>query len=473
MIINDNICTQIGDILYFESNPIWGMIRQFSTVTDEIDGETSNRYFQKKFRYSYDGGIVFSDWKDLTDIEISNVFEDWLNQNENYLSASFDEQSDLKFQFSYERVGNDNTGELVLNAVKIDGRYLPRDLQFKTINNTIFSDIINNNIDIFNMSMNLVNKMYETGIIPEYIDRKKEDQPSLLEDRDYIDLWKTVAEFYVMIFTYALRFSNIYWKRDLLCEYLQQKGIFICDCRDIIEMQKISQNFYDEVRLRGTVEIFRPKGYQYFIGKRQANIAPLDYDISPMNFVVIDGIKYKESHELPYGWVFIPQDNVTDPPKNARLIAPDMNYHHVLFNINNDNNEDIEYSPLYLTTIEPTERSQIFKEFNGEYLRLICYSNKCDEFIYNKVNIKDFGWNIYNASPMYKGLDDQYGTIVKAYEVIKDFKDLTKYPWFGAPPNIGTEVLQPEYCKPIRQNQSYTTTQLCVGIELIASEIKP
>jgi hypothetical protein len=267
MILKDNVCTQIGDALFFETTPIWGMMRQFNSLQEDIIGETQTRYFDKQFRYSYDGGIVYSYWKTFNQVELSNVFEDWLNQNNNLLSAGLDEQSDLKLQFKYERAGTDNTGELILNKISMNGYFMYRDFDFKTINNSIFSEIINNNIDLFNLTMNLANKMYEVGVIPNYIERKQEEQESLLQDRDFIDLWKSVAEFYVMIFLYALRFTNIYWKRELLCEYLAQKGIFLCNCNDIIEMQKISQNFYDEIRVRGTSEIFKPKGFNYPIGQ--------------------------------------------------------------------------------------------------------------------------------------------------------------------------------------------------------------
>jgi hypothetical protein len=87
------------------------------------------------------------------------------------------------------------------------------------------------------------------------------------------------------------------------------------------------------------------------------------------------------------------------------------------------------------------------KQYNGEYLRLICYSDKCDEFMYNQVNVKDFGWCVGQSSPMYRGLAGQYGSIVKAYEKFKDFVDTTKYPWFGDF-SLEEDVLLPTFCIP-------------------------
>lgn len=466
MILKDNICTQIGDTIFFETTPIWGMMRQFSSLSEDIIGQNSNRYFEKDFRYSYDGGIIYSSWKTLDESELSNVFQDWLNQNQNLLSAGLDEKSDLKIQFKYKRVGTDDSGELILNGITLNGYFLYREFDFKTIDNSIFSDIIHNNIDLFNLTMNLTNKMYEVGVVPNYIERKQEDENNLLQDRDYIDLWKAVAEFYSMIFLYALRFTNIYWQKDLLCEYLAQKGIFLCNCDDIIEMQKISQNFYDEIRVRGTSEIFKPKRFKNLVGQIKKYYGPNGWIMSQNNPLEIDGVKYYYTHELPYGWILYNAQLGGGP---AVLLTPDMNYHKIRFNSINQNNEIISQES---TDIQNSEgNGDILKEYNGEYLRLICYSANCDEFMYSQVNIKDFGWNVYNASPMYKGLDDRYGSVVKAYEPTKDFILFHLYPWFGLYNPTETDILQTPYCTPSSGVIGYTTDQLCIGVMIINSEI--
>lgn len=439
MIISDSICNQIGDAIFFESTPIWGTDRVFTGYTDVIIGNTINRYFRKEFRYSFDGGIIYTDWLDLDDNELQNISIEWDKVNGGNVSKEKDERSDLKFQFKYERTGSDNTGTLEFKSITINGTALPRELQFIASKNTIFSDIINNNIDVFNMTMNIVEKFYEHGIMPEFLDRKNEEKSNLLEDRDYIDFWKSISEFYAIIFIYVLRFTKIYWKKELLCEYLLQKGIFFCKCEDIIEMQLISQNFYDEIRQRGTVDVFYKKNHEYPIGNRFSYIISTPFYIMPSSPIMIDGIKYFEFDELPFGWQMISDDT----NNSYQLISPDRNYHEVLFY--NELTGKTDLKPNSKSTIPATEYSGILKTYDGEYLRLICYNEKCDEFIYNQVNIKDFGLNVGNSSPLYKGLDDQYGSIVKAYEKSKDFNVLLKYPWFG---DYTIVINPPDFCEP-------------------------
>jgi hypothetical protein len=70
MIINDNTLTEIGDAIFFESTPIWGFVRQYTGFTENVDGITADRFFEKEFRYSYNGGITYSDWKTLNNTNL-------------------------------------------------------------------------------------------------------------------------------------------------------------------------------------------------------------------------------------------------------------------------------------------------------------------------------------------------------------------------------------------------------------------
>lgn len=469
MISNKNICSRIGDTIFFETSPIWGMVRRFNTFIEDIEGISPERYFKRSFRYSYDGGLNYTEWLDLAEESLKTIFSEWLHQNKDFLSLKLDEQSDLKLQFRYERVGTDDTGELKLKSLTINGKFLPRELEFTTLKNSIFSEIIDNNIDLFDVTMNLVKKMYEKGIMAEYVERNSEDDRNLLEDRDYIDFWRMVSEFYSMMFLHVLKFTNIYWKKDLIHEYLIQHGIILCDCDDIVEMQLISQNFYDEIRLRGTAEIFKKKGHQYTIGRRKSYRSfPGSLRISRNTPIIIDGVTYETEASLPYGWT-VEKLRLLPDIDYIQLISNSLNYHEVFFASYNEDGTINKVEAQEIKILEATEDSGIFKSFNGEYLRLICFSNACDEFIYNQVNIKDFGWNIGNSSPMYKGLDDQYGTIVKAYEYMKDFTVLSKYPWFGYV-SITIDEIE-EYCLPIIKNGSNVQDETCFAILLTNSEI--
>jgi hypothetical protein len=226
----------------------------------------------------------------------------------------------------------------------------------------------------------------------------------------------------------------VYWRREYLSEFLRQKGIYFADADNIIELQLLAQNYYDEIRQRGTPEIFRKAGFEYKFGERYAYPIPDNFYISPSTPIVIDGISYSFEDELPFGWVI--RDNI--------LVSPDKNFHEIIFTgvdgsgvvVAGDYNDDYNDDFLIDLTVDQNKiivpaggASGVYKKNHGEYLRLICYNPKFDEFIYNQLNLKDFGWNIGNSSPCYQGLRIQRNkTILKGYEETADFVDLDNYP---------------------------------------------
>jgi len=149
--------------------------------------------------------------------------------------------------------------------------------------------------------VNLVQKVYEVGIIPTYLVRN-EKEFDLFEDKDYIDFWSSVAKMFAILYKFSLKFTMIYWNRELLCEYLRQKTIQFCDCSDLELLQRIASHYYDEIRQRGTIEIFRPKDFEYPFGYRNRYILPDPFTISSINPIWINDVKYTSASDLPYGW---------------------------------------------------------------------------------------------------------------------------------------------------------------------------
>lgn len=407
MITNDNIVSEIGDIIIFDSTPMLN-IRSIINYSDNITGETSIRTFQRDFQYSLDGGVTFSDWYNLNGANVTNI----TNIN-TYLTTNFHQ---LVIRFKYTRTGTDNTGELQINSISVNGTNIERGNVFIISSTGLFKDTVFNNIDVMMLMINLAQKMYETGIVPSYLTRKEEEN-GFMSDEAYIDFWQAIAYFYAIISIDSIKFENIYWKRPLICEFLKEKNVFLCDCTNIIEMQLIAQNYYTEMRVRGTEEIFKPQGYEYNIGYRNTYTIPVSYVIQPSTAIQIDGIVYTEINDLPFGWTV----------QGSVLISSDRNYHQILFFNVSSGNYDIV--PTNQSIIFPTTESGILKRYNGEYLRLICYSAQCDEFIYNNVPQIFQGWCLSNSSPCYQGLRPQYGRgLVKGYEFQADVQDLTKYP---------------------------------------------
>lgn len=475
MILNSNITHNIGDTIYLETSLLAGAQIGFTTITDSITGTTATCFFNKFFRYSIDGGIIYTDWMTLDATNVKTIKDDSNAGN----SLGYSTNKNFIIQFKYVRSGTDNVSDLSLESITLGGATTYNVIDYKpfiTSKDTIFDDIINGDIDVFTFAQNLVEKVYETGIIPEYVTRQDEENLGLYADLDYIDFWRTLSEFFVLIFKYALNFSNIYWKRGMLASYLEQRNIIISNNPDLIEMQRIASEYYSSIYERGTVEVFRKKGYQYPVGYHWSWDLPIGYTVSPSTPIWIDGIWYNELENLPFGWNIV----------NGKLVNSDTNYHtielsnqevrtyyivenalndednfvqdstdtNLLYDVNNVERYEINNPTLTAPVI--ADESYVLKNKNGEYLRLICFNEETDEFIYNNVNIKDLSWNIGNSSPMYKGLDNQFGTLVKAYEDSMDFVSIDKYPWFGFTGGGS----------PVPQNEFYNAPSACPPVTL-------
>lgn len=66
------------------------------------------------------------------------------------------------------------------------------------------------------------------------------------------------------------------------------------------------------------------------------------------------------------------------------------------------------------------------KLVDGELLRLYGVL-PTSEFLFNLMNIEDYGWNLLNSSPLYRGLSDQIN-VNKTWEDSQDIVDLDLYP---------------------------------------------
>lgn len=242
--IIDNTCTEVGDVLLFSlSQPILGALS--ITYTDTIIGETATRYFDKKFRYSFDG-ISYTDWTELSNINLALI----------PLSATT--TIELVFDFMYTRVGSDITGALQFDGMIFNGTSFPFEQNAEVALNSIFKDIFFNNIDIYELTINLTQKLFESGIVPEYIVRN-EKANDLENDKDYIALFKTISNFFSLFFVFAQQYSNIYHERELLTELVKQKGLKFCKYQQIYDLQLLMGRFYSEIRKRGTIIPFLKK----------------------------------------------------------------------------------------------------------------------------------------------------------------------------------------------------------------------
>lgn len=483
----DNILNSIGEVAVFRTTPLW-FLGAITTLTENITGVTGTRTVEKTFRYTLDG-IVYTDWYTLSQ---ANLIAE--------INPNLTNKTTCLIELSYKRTGTDPTGQIEIVSTDITGTYLSAPVYPTGSANYTYREYIENDDDVFNLMVNLVQKVYEVGIIPTYLVRD-EKEFDIFEDKDYIDFWSSIAKMFAVLYKFSLKFTMIYWNKELLCEYLRQKTIQFCDCSDLELLQQIASHYYDEIRQRGTIEIFRPKDFEYPFGYRSRYVLPDPFTLSATNPIWINDVRYTDNSNLPYGWNVLCFEEVQLGPAPgtqadikitfdymggtvdflmdnipmgwfyssplARLIkpcddgyvaiaaeyvpgptplpftinhgiclyAPDENYYQVEILaapvIVEDGIDDLPRVDLVLTTVcGPTHYTSVKKQHNGEYLRLICYNFNCDEFMFNIVNKENAGWNIGNASPLWKSLrNHNNNTIIKGYESFsEDVWDLRYYP---------------------------------------------
>jgi len=243
MAIVENKATEIGDVLVIKTEvPLIGLIALNSFI-DDVVGVTGTRLFNKLFRYSTDG-FNFSSWTELN--------------NTNLMAIQFLATDIVTFEYRYERVGSDNTGELEFNNINLEGQYVDVTCG-STYSQSLFSPYLScTDVDVLLWCINVTEKLYKSGIIPKYVERGK----NLADDKDYLIFWSSIACFFSLIVQFARRFKNILQEEDILKEYLKQRNLFNCDDTAIEDLVYIANNYYDEIRQRGTIQIAKRKGYK-------------------------------------------------------------------------------------------------------------------------------------------------------------------------------------------------------------------
>ena len=248
--MKDNILNAIGDVLLIDVTPqITGRVH-LTDFSDVVEGVTITRTVHKEFRISPDG-VFWNDWKDLTPVNLA--------------SKDYIVDSSLTIQLRYTRTGSDDTGVIEFKSINFMGSREAIQFVAPTINSSIFANIIGTP-EMKALEENIFKKLYYRGIVPNYIRRAENSDEN--EDRDYIDLFFSVARFYSMFIRFFKRFENFKNDFDLMREQVRQYGIYFDEANITLEdLQYLTQNLYDQIRQRGTEMIFKRKGYLLPNGK--------------------------------------------------------------------------------------------------------------------------------------------------------------------------------------------------------------
>lgn len=242
--MKDNILNAIGDVLLIDVKPqITGRVH-LTDFSDVVEGVTATRTVEKEFRVSPDG-VFWNDWQELNAANLS--------------SSEYIVDSSLTIQLRYTRTGSDSTGMIDFKCIDFMGSREAIQFVAPTISSSIFANIIGTP-EMKALEENIFKKLYYRGIVPNYIPRAENSDEK--EDRDYIDLFFSVARFYSMFIRFFKRFENFQDDFDLMREQVRQYGIYFDEANITLEdLQYLAQNLYDQMRQRGTDMIFKRKGY--------------------------------------------------------------------------------------------------------------------------------------------------------------------------------------------------------------------
>src|SRR5690554_265293 len=247
MSIVENRATELGDIILIKAQvPIVGLVL-LSSFVDSTVNETQTKFFKKEFRYSLDG-INYTTWIELT--------------NPNIASIQLVSTDIFYIEYRYRRVGLDSSNPpLEFNQVEITGEYSTVECG-DAFKNSIFSQFLTcTDVCVLSWMINVLEKLYKKGILPEYIIRDKGNN-QFSEDRDFLDLWRSITQYFAYIVCYARKWelSSVTGNYGLLQEYLQNQTFILCRGEAVEDLLYIMNNTYDEMRHRGTNKILDIKG---------------------------------------------------------------------------------------------------------------------------------------------------------------------------------------------------------------------
>ncbi|MDD4436957.1 MAG: hypothetical protein PHS04_02850 [Tissierellia bacterium] len=279
----NNTIINIGDVLIVRVNTkISGRVT-FSGYTDTIVGETEERALKREFRVSATNGLFWTEWKVLTDVALS----------ENQFIA----ENSLLIEVRYTRIGTDSTDVIEFIDIQFLGTREEISFVAPTITSSIFENIIGS--DCLNeIESNIFKKLYFRGILPNYITRAENNDEN--EDRDFIDLFFSVARFFGMFICFFKRFENFKDDFSLMREQVRQYGVYFDESNITLEeLQYLSQHLYDELRQRGTNMIFKRKDDVLPSGK----IVPIDGEfVRLLRNKISDELLYENIPLSKVGW---------------------------------------------------------------------------------------------------------------------------------------------------------------------------
>ena len=237
----DNRIYNVGDILVITVKPKQKGTAIIASFEDSFIGLAEEKKIHRDYRIIEDD-MFYTDWVELTNDTINGKE---LKQN-NYI------------QVRYTRYGTDLSGYIEFQNIVFNGDFNPEVINSPILDNSIFANIAWSE-ETEALAKNLFKKLYYRGILPMYILRG--DNRSVDEDKDFINLFYSVAKYFAIIIRFFKRFEKFYDDEELMLEWLRQNEIqFDESTIKLTQLQFLARHLYDEIRKRGTTMIFKRQG---------------------------------------------------------------------------------------------------------------------------------------------------------------------------------------------------------------------
>jgi hypothetical protein len=228
--------TDIPDGAILEINSVFNQITVQSLFG--FLNDNASTYYNQEFCYSVDGGTSFTSYVALTESNIRNV-----NANP---------ASDLVVRYKYVQIAS----PVINQDIVIKGIY--SDLVYPYFENSLFKEFFDfNDHNVLNWALNVLEKLYDRGITPFYVDRNKGE--NIFQDEDYISIWVTICHFYAILVIYGRQYLNIRDNVILLRFFFDFIGLFYNANNTLEELQYLFDNYIQEFKDRGTnkIHVFR------------------------------------------------------------------------------------------------------------------------------------------------------------------------------------------------------------------------
>lgn len=363
--------------------PVLGVIEFNGFSTQEIkDGIISDvTELDIYFRYSVDA-IHFSDYYELAGSELLGI-------------KGIRPSHPVIIEYSIENHTTRPINLLYIN-LEFDASPLPVIENYERTH--LSEDITFYNRDSLLWSVNMLNKIFKNGIVPKYIRRSYNKNWG---DKDFIDFWWCIIYLSSFKIYYTELFTEILYRKDLLTEYLKQRGIYLSKADDIGELYYLANHYYNEMRRRGTYMIMESR---YELPDNYHNIHVKGELLRMFNISNISDIEIFHLSGDDCGWFLdMNSPEYSSPTSIKGYIKKDIDGFYTL-------KSQISYEITFMIKISPFGNLTFGVEVYDEYMNPVKNLYKINEV--EGTNYFFINENIIMQNEWYfvRGIIYQYGT---------------------------------------------------------------